>query len=313
MSLVLAFSIIFTGTARAQDEMPAQQPRTSAAAPTVTVSTANERVRVASPEQAALRVEIYSESGERVFDSDFRAGNLLDFRPADANGALADGTHLLVVTTRDLQGRVRQRVGALKLEAGRMSVAQAGEERANPAQAKALSDARAAQGVKLAGPAASVTVLDGVDTQAATIATHDGREGQLTSTAGALTLRTGDVLKGGDTERVRVTEDGKVGIGTDKPEAALDVAGTIRARGGVVFEDGSVLKSAAGVGSRKGASAAAAAGDGKEAGADATASAAGTGTTNRLAKWVETGGAGTLGDSAITESGGNVGIGTDSP
>ena len=297
VSLLLALTIIFTGTASAQDEMSSQQSRATAAAPTVTVSTSNERVRVASPEQAALRIEIYSESGERLYDSDFRAGSLLDFRPSDAAAALADGTHLLVVTTRDLQGGVRQRVGALKLDAGRVSVAQAGEERANPAQAKALADARAAQGVKLAGPAASVTVLDGVETQAATISTHDGREGQLTSTAGALTLRTGDVLKGEDVERVRVTEDGKVGVGTGKPEAALDVAGEIRARGGIRFDDGTLLTSA----SSSAAKPKSATGDDA-----ATASAVGTGTLNRLAKWTETGGAGTLGDSALSEGGGNV-------
>jgi hypothetical protein len=39
----------------------------------------------------------------------------------------------------------------------------------------------------------------------------------------------------------------------------------------------------------------------------------GTGTQNRLAKWLETGGAGTLGDSGVTEVAGNVGIGTTSP
>ncbi len=32
--------------------------------------------------------------------------------------------------------------------------------------------------------------------------------------------------------QVRITPEGQVGIGTDKPEATLDVAGTIRARSG---------------------------------------------------------------------------------
>src|SRR5437762_2782607 len=43
------------------------------------------------------------------------------------------------------------------------------------------------------------------------------------------------------------------------------------------------------------------------------ADAAGTGTLNKIAKWMETGGAGTLGDSAIAEVSGNVGIGTATP
>jgi hypothetical protein len=48
---------------------------------------------------------------------------------------------------------------------------------------------------------------------------------------------------------MRVTPDGRVGIGTDKPDDALDVAGTIRARGGIRFDDGTVLTSAGGPGS----------------------------------------------------------------
>jgi hypothetical protein len=87
------------------------------------------------------------------------------------------------------------------------------------------------------------------------------------------------VLTGKDKEQMRVTPEGRVGIGTDKPEATLDVAGTIRARG-IRFDDGTVLTSA--------------------------------GTANRISKWLD--GAGTLGDSAITESAaGNVGIGTTTP
>jgi hypothetical protein len=43
---------------------------------------------------------------------------------------------------------------------------------------------------------------------------------------------------------MRVTAEGRVGIGTKTPETTLDVAGTIKARGGIQFDDGSVLNSA---------------------------------------------------------------------
>jgi hypothetical protein len=289
VSLALIISTVFAVTARAQNETA--QPRASAAAPAVTASTSAERLRVVSPEQSALRLEFFSESGAPLFDTDFRPGSLLDFRRNDAGGALPDGTHLLVVTTRDLQGRVRQRLAALRLDGARLSVAPADEEKLSHAQAKALADARAAHGIQLSGTAPPVAVIDGLDTQAVTLATHDGREGQLTSTAGPLTLRTGDVLKGGDVERVRVTEDGRVGIGTNSPQAALDVAGEIRARGGVRFEDGSLLTSANG-------------GGGGRPGQGLTG-------TNRLAKFTDS--SGTLADSAVTESNGNVGVGTADP
>ena len=41
--------------------------------------------------------------------------------------------------------------------------------------------------------------------------------------------------------------------------------------------------------------------------------ATGTGTQDRLAKWAETGGAGTLTDSVIRETGGKVGVGVNNP
>jgi hypothetical protein len=94
-----------------------------------------------------------------------------------------------------------------------------------------------------------------------------------------------------------------VGIGTAKPEAALDVAGTIRAKGGVQFSDGTTLDSSDGKLSVKTA-------DGETSG---PTSVTGTGTQDRLVKWAETGGAGTLADSAVTESSGNIGIGVSSP
>ncbi len=47
-------------------------------------------------------------------------------------------------------------------------------------------------------------------------------------------------------ERLRITAAGAVGVGTETPEFALDVAGTIRtSAGGIVFPDGSVQTSAA--------------------------------------------------------------------
>ncbi|MCA1615123.1 MAG: hypothetical protein LC795_19955 [Acidobacteria bacterium] len=132
---------------------------------------------------------------------------------------------------------------------------------------------------------------------AAVVATHDGRDGGVTSTAGDLTLRTGDVLAGRDEERVRVTSDGRVGVGTDRPEAALDVAGAVRASGGFRFPDGSTLNS-------KGGRLTLTSAEGDEIPGP---NADGTGTQNRLAKWAETGGAGTLTDSTFEEdASGNV-------
>jgi hypothetical protein len=143
-------------------------------------------------------------------------------------------------------------------------------------------------------------------TRAVTVTAHDGQDGQVTSTTGALTFRTGDTFSNRDREQMRITPDGRVGIGTDKPEATLDVDGTIRARGGIVFEDGTVLNSAP----RAAAGTSVIAAE-PETRRGATTTLAGTGTTNTITKWTDA--TGTLGDSAIAEANGNIGIGTTTP
>jgi hypothetical protein len=75
LSLLLISATIFSAAARAQDDAGAQQPRASS--PAVTASATSERLRVASPEQAALRLEIYSESGANVFGAGLSANNSL--------------------------------------------------------------------------------------------------------------------------------------------------------------------------------------------------------------------------------------------
>src|SRR6185312_7185862 len=136
--------------------------------------------------------------------------------------------------------------------------------------------------------------------RAVVVAANDGKDGQVTSTTGALTLRTGDFFSNQAKEQMRITPEGNVGIGTQTPEAKLDVAGTIRARGGIVFDDGSVLSSASAANSKN-----------VTVNGSIAPAVAGTGSTNQISKWTDN--AGTLGNSSITEANGNVGIGTTSP
>lgn len=263
-----------------------RKPAERGAAPTVTVSATASGVRfVALGAVRQTRLEVYDASGAAVFDSGFLPGNVRDWA-AQASG-LPDGTYSCVLTARDLSGRLSFKQGAVVLAGGEPSLA--------------LGEAGAAAGAgnEAAEPASALTTEAG----AATLSTHDGGAGALTSTSGALTLRTGDVLRGGEREHVRVTPEGRVGVGTDSPEATLDVAGAVRASAGFKFPDGTTLTSQRGRLTLTGA-------EGEELPGP---TAAGTGTQNRLAKWAETGGSGTLTDSAVTEAGGNVGVGTSSP
>jgi len=274
----LALSAVLAGAGAAQTAAPRQ---TTAVVPSATA----DGLRFTSADgSAGMRLEIYSAAGERVYDSGRRAGSILDMSAADAAQAgLADGSYLFAVTTFDPNGRARKSYGTVSVGGGRASASTAVEEQLKGAQAAAA---------QAAGPEG-----DGAES-ASVVAAHDGRDGQVTSTSGALTFRTGDAFKGEDREHMRVTPEGRVGVGTDRPEAALDVNGTIRARGGIQFEDGTTLTSASGLGARNTAVAVAAGDDGN------TANAAGAGTAGRLSKWMD--GAGTLGDSSISESNGNL-------
>ena len=289
--LFALFSVCLNFASAAAQAPPAAQPERA----TVVISASSERVRFAAPNRVArLRLEVLSGEGGLVFEAQTR-GSVFDWALADTQGArLTDGAYLCVVTVKDVSGRLSQRLALVEVAGGRVE--------ARPAAASDLTPGQAREVGPVEGEAASV--VGGDEPPAATLVTHDGEAGAVTSTAGDLTLRTGDFFAGKDTERVRITSDGRVGIGTDKPEATLDVAGTIRARGGIRFDDGTTLLSAASAPVSRLDSA----GD-----IIPGPSAAGTGTQNRLAKWAETGGAGTLTNSSVTESGGNVGIGTANP
>jgi Chaperone of endosialidase/YadA head domain repeat (2 copies) len=97
-----------------------------------------------------------------------------------------------------------------------------------------------------------------------------------------------------------------VGIGVQKPEATLDVNGEIRARGGIRFDDGTLLTSAptSVVNTLTGKPVVAASDT-------PTPNASGNGTANRLARWLD--GTGTLGDSSIFEADGLTVFGRSTP
>ena len=289
---ILTSVILLAGTAAAQGA-GGQTPARSDAVATASAETSG--VRFVSPEGARrVRLEVYTASGERLFDSGFRAGSIADW---NASG-VADGSYLCVLTSEDLAGKPGRTLSGVTVQGGRAVVRREGEGQLKAEFAQALS----AAGQVSAG-------ADGGE-QAATVAAHDGQDGQVTSTSGALTFRTGDVFSGKEREQMRVTPEGRVGIGTAAPEETLDVAGTIRARGGIRFDDGSVLTSAKQVQrlgvATFGATAAAA--------TDSTGApnVAGTGTTNKLTKWSDA--TGTLSDSAVFEdASGNIGVGTNAP
>lgn len=306
----------------------ADDGQTTSPPPTVMAAATTRGARFVAPNSVVeMRLEVFAQTGEKVFDSEFRRGSVLDWdlsgaQPAGAHDA-AVGPYLCVVTLRDLSGGLRQRRGFASVQDGAVALRAATRAELSGAQSQAWAASRKTQALGSLAPGGEGVALnddrsvaldddEGValnivseqEARAMTVAAHDGHAGQVTSTTGALTFRTGDVLTGREQEQMRITPEGRVGIGTDRPEAALDVVGALRVSEGIRFADGTTLNSAGG-----GRTAHGGAGDGSP-----MLKAAGTGTINRLPKWLETGGAGTLGDSVLTESAsGFIGVGTTSP
>jgi hypothetical protein len=288
--IVLAFLLplyLFYPTA-AQDSATAQ--RTSL---TITASASADRVRITAPASIVqMHVEVFAAGGEKLFDQEIRGGNVFDWHLQDGQAQrLAPGTYVCVVTAKSVSGKLTQRIGSVQIGENSVSV--------RPAAAQQLS----AQQTQTIGPVeddSSWTIPGSDEQQTATVIAHDGADGQMIRGRGALTFRIGNFFSGIDTEQMRLTEAGNLGIGTSDPRSRLDVAGTIRAERYLVVRP-------------------------KLSGAEKTATnsvsadavdpgqslISGSGTQDRIAKWTDN--AGTLGDSGITETGGLVGIGTTTP
>lgn len=240
-------------------------------------SAASESVRFAAPNRVArLKLEVLSASGE-VLTELSTPGSVLDWMLSDSQGLrLQDGRYLCVLTVKDVTGRMTQRLTLVEIM---------GEEIVTrPASAKELT----AEQAEAVGPveAEEATPVAEGEAPAATLLAHDGREGQLVTTSGDLSFRSGDFFAGRDQELMRLSSDG-----------SLTVEGSLLARGGIRFPDGTALESADGIGS---------------SGRNANGAKVGTlATANRLVKYLD--GAGTQGDSAVVEDAGRVGIGTASP
>src|SRR5262245_58151066 len=79
--------------------------------PAITASAAPEPARfLANGEVMRMRLEVFALGGERLYDSDFKDGNLFDWKWQDQQGQrLADGAYRCLLTIKDAAGRESQR------------------------------------------------------------------------------------------------------------------------------------------------------------------------------------------------------------
>jgi hypothetical protein len=291
ITLSTVWLIIIAETTLAQEDKIARVPGPN---PIVTGTATADRVRIAAPSAVVqLRLEVYDLAGQKRLDTEQRGGNVLDWHLQEGTGQrVADGTYLCVVTIKDLSGRLSQKLGLITVSGQSTMLRSAPVAELSAAQAQAVGPIESEE--------ESLTVMPAEDAQPVTVVANNGDEAQLARTRGPLTFRVGDFFSGNDKEQMRLTEEGNLGIGTAKPKAKLDVAGMIRAREGFLFSDGSTLNV-----NDKGALTL------TNSNGSVIPNVAGSGTQNQVVKWTDN--AGTLGDSAITEVGGRVGIGVTNP
>jgi hypothetical protein len=282
---MLVCAVLSTATAQESTSATIQTPSL-----TITAAAAGDRVRITAPSSVVqLHVEVYAASGEKLFDQEIRGGNVFDWHLQNGQAQrLAPGSYVCVVTAKTVSGKLTQKIGTVSIEEQAVSV--------QPVESKQLS-APQAQTIGPVEENSSWTIAAQDEPQTPTIIANDGTDGQMIRGRGALTFRIGDFFSGNDKEQMRLTEDGNLGIGTTKPTAKLDVAGMVRAREGFMFSDGSMLKlNEKGVLTRTNA-------DG--------VTPSSVSTQNKLAKFTDN--AGTVGDSVVIESAGNIGIATATP
>ena len=284
----MALALVFTlGTVSLA---PAQETRTSVTPDqiqVVTVSTTAERVRIAAPNTVVqLRLEVYDDAGQKLFDTEQHGGNVLDWHLQGSSGErVTDGTYLCVVTSKNLTGRLSQKMGMVTVNGKRTEMRAATVSELSLRQTQTVGP--------MESDAEGLTVMKAEDIQPVTVLANSGDEAQLARTRGALTFRVGDFFSGADKEQMRLTEEGNLGIGTAKPKVKLDVAGMIRAREGFAFADGSKLNV-----NDKGALTL------TNSSGNIVPNTGGAGTQDRLAKWTDN--SGNLGDSLLDEAGGGV-------
>src|SRR5687767_10642430 len=189
------FVFVLAGAALAQENRaPVDTPREPVpvvAAPLVTATATARRVRFVSPGTVVqLRLEVFNEAGQKLFDTELRGGNVLDWLLQDGAGErLPPGSYACVLTIKSLSGRLSQRLGLVTVNDETAALETTGADKLSIAQQQAIGP--------IAGSVegnAAFTVVQPSEAEALTTVTHDGTKGQLSRTSGALSFRVGDIF-----------------------------------------------------------------------------------------------------------------------
>src|SRR6185295_15236173 len=125
-----------------------------------------------------IHLEVFSSTGEKVFDSGNRDGNLFDWHWQDEKALAGADSYLCVVTVQSLSGKTSRKLAGVSLANQRALLKPIDVDRLDPARANAL-------GVNEGDT--PLTIIGAEQPIVATAIAHDGNEGQVSRTRGALT------------------------------------------------------------------------------------------------------------------------------
>src|SRR5687768_7573026 len=175
------FVFVLAGATLAQENRAAtetpREPVPVAAAPLVTATATAKRVRFVSPGSVVqLRLEVFNEAGQKLFDTELRGGNVLDWNLQDGAGErVSSGSYACVLTIKSLSGRISQRVGLVTVIDEKTATEAAGAGELSLAQQQTIGPVEGSTGF---------TVIQQSDAEALTTVTHDGTRGQVSRTRG---------------------------------------------------------------------------------------------------------------------------------
>jgi hypothetical protein len=221
------------------DARPAQKQIVTQTPIIITATAVGQRVRcVALGEVNQTRLQVFSTDGSPLFDSDYRLGNLVDWKLADQHGqSLTDGSYLFLVTTKDFSGSLTQKYGIAQLEQGAVILQQSSRDELPQPQATALQANQLSTSIapvdRLSVAAIATLSIEGATVSDTTVGgqnqTKTKKSTSSTNIAGTGTQN--QVAKwidnAGTLGDSAITEvGGNVGIGLSNPAAPLHIFGS---------------------------------------------------------------------------------------
>ncbi|MGB8509001.1 MAG: tail fiber domain-containing protein [Pyrinomonadaceae bacterium] len=263
--ILISLTVIFAAQTLAQAGAPTQLVNAAPTVANVSVSPSEVRFAVEGQSQS-MRVEVYSASGELVFDSGFQAGGELRWNLLSrSGGTVADGSYRCKISVKDAAGQVQRQDAAVQIENG-----QAPQQDIIPQPSTVTV---VDEGITFTAPAGGGTYYRDIHTSdnAGGLRFYSSPSLALAPTGAALqfwgnnspfpgqafvdsgaqdnaavifrTAPSGSAVA----ERMRVSSNGNVGIGTSAPAERLEVAGNVKLSGAnskLIFADGTSMTTA---------------------------------------------------------------------